>query len=681
MAFLSTPPCYRAVRCRLRPPQYDSIWVPGSLLVSASDRYAATSRTIKRHGSCTPGPMEHRKRLARRHLGELHFGQSHSAAPIWELASLVDLTRWQWQPPTLLDAKNRQNVGATGIQALSHAVMSPLRSLFPPRIDSTVELNSPDETLLPDGITLSSVAEPSLFSSWGIRHAPSDIIDAGLVSISLDVMNRVEGVPNFPRFCDSWQQALENGLFHGEAVGKVLSGIADALNMEPLNTHGPRTIDYLKLRLVQATIEGVSKREAQKTTPFDPMVWNSILHSVSTIKMNTCRLFTRAMECIPDHCTITVSAGIIDNLGAFLDALGRATDPSSIARQAAKTAVPLKNLGRPELRFILDTVNQKLANYTGVEGDYTLNVRFSWLHLLARLPDVDIDYLSSVCAALEANPTFGPLTEPEVCQLFLAWAHRQTPLQHYVRLRRLILDYGGRSCYSRLGSQLWRTRQYSRARDFIRFLDGIGRQGAITWLVYAVNHHPKGPLSLACMALGIRKPLVALDIFCLYEQCRERKKSFWRSHYGFKALELLLWTPGFDYKRLWRLLGIDTHRYLRPRYHRRIQLLDRIRVSKITATVIVIGLSPFMSRRKAFFFIKACYTFLRRHYVKLPPTFLRALVYSVTKDFDDGQPGITARLRYALYVIQRERGNLHAQSVALTIWRRRMAVFQSDNQS
>ncbi|TGJ86975.1 hypothetical protein E0Z10_g1788 [Xylaria hypoxylon] len=475
MAVSSGAQCYQAVRRRLRP-HYDSIWVPDSLLASAFERYAATFRTGARYGSSVPGPMEHRKRLAKRHMGELHFGQSHPAAPIWELANLVDLTQWKWTPPTSPDARSRQNVNTAETRTLSDAVLKPLRLLFPPRTDTTDDPHKLDKILLPKDVILSGVAELLPFTASDTDITPHDVINAALESLSRDISNGTGATPLFSRVCESWELALAGGLFHGEAISNVLTGIGDGLlSIESVDAYGPKTVDRIKLLLLEATIEGLSKGGINQNTSFDHVAWSSILHGVSTIQMNTIRVFTKAIACVPGPSLKAVSSEILENLNTFFNALGRAGMRSTLARQSAKMAVPLKSLGDLEFRFVLDDAMKKVLEYTSVGGVNFLKVRFGWLLLLARLPGVDGEYLAQACIALEGGLVARPLTDSEICQLLLVWANSQAPLEQYAKLRE-VLHCTNSKCYRMLGALLWKTRQYYRVRRFSKFLQAIGRE-------------------------------------------------------------------------------------------------------------------------------------------------------------------------------------------------------------
>lgn len=605
-------------------------------------------------------------------MGELHFGQSHSAAPIWELANLVDLTRWTWKPPTSPAPASwgSQDTDDPWTQALSDAVSNIPQPSLLPRTEATDATEDPyelDGFLLPQGSTLGRVSDHS---------TPLDVVATARESIFRDIRDGANRMSRFSRFCDSWRQALIEGLFRGEAIGIVLVGIMDSLDERSPDTDGTSANDRLKLRLMDATVDGVSIQGTDQSASFDHIVWNTILHGVSKIGMNSIRIFAKAIACAPECSLGALSTGILENLDVYFDSLGRAPMHSTLVRQSAKMAVPLRGLGKPELRFILDDASQMAFQYTDkLDVDYA-QVRFSWLLLLARIPGVDEEYLAKTCLALEAEQARG-LTEPEACQLFLTWANCQTPFQKYDRLHR-ILKYDYQGHLELLGIRLWDTGQFHRVKPFEKFLSAIGREASLPLLVKGVsNPARKGNCQLAGIALRTRRPRAAIDIICLYEENRKYGSSFWDSKLGFEALEILMWTPGFDFRLLWKELRILPIRQFRIWTRRgRPKRLDRAKMIKVTAVGIVAALSPHITRRKAFALLTSCYLNLRRHNSKIPTSVVQALVHSATRHLADGQPGITARLRYVVYITRQQLGRAEAERIAMAIERRRRANFE-----
>ena len=94
--------CHRAAARLLQPTtQSPYIWINDHVLAQAFDRFSQTvTSTSKRHGSNVPGPLEARKRLARRRMVGLAH---HAGAPMPDFGSLfgtgpLDVASL-WQPP------------------------------------------------------------------------------------------------------------------------------------------------------------------------------------------------------------------------------------------------------------------------------------------------------------------------------------------------------------------------------------------------------------------------------------------------------------------------------------------------------------------------------------------------------------------------------------------------------
>ncbi|KAI0409751.1 hypothetical protein F4802DRAFT_161758 [Xylaria palmicola] len=681
----STSQCFQAARRHLHP-HHDSIWVPESLLASVFERYVATSPTGMRHASSVPGPMEHRKRLAKRRMGELHFGQSPAAAPIWELANLVDLTRWEWRPPSHPDAIRQRTMNPTRPRTLSDIMLDRLRALFPSRTSTTEESHEPDGALLPRGVSLDGVQVPLPSVSWDAHSTPNDVVQAALESLSQDISTASGKTAIFERFCNSWRDALTHRVFHGPAIGEVLTGIGNGLgvilygpggsgpykrtqrNRRRFRTRSNRLI----LQVINTTIEGLSAAPNNQTTMFDCIAWNNTLHALSMVQMNTLSTFKKAIDCILEPSLKQVSSGIQANLATFAEVLGqKGSHPTTQSKQAAKMAKPLSRLGPLELRFIFDYASQKVLKYSRIRGvDYS-QVRFSWLLLLARLPAVDEEYLAQTCNALEVSHQ--PLTDTQICRLFIVWASVRAPLERLSRLFR-IADCSEYKYYH-LSHRLWVTRQFHRVEQFVTFLYALGRDNDVILLAKGAAYCVGGePSQLAFIALGMRRPRAAIEILCLYEECQRCKSHFWDSEFGFKALEILTWVPNVDHKKLWNRLGILSDKTLRIRwlYQDNVRGLSQIEKSKLAALGIVTGLSPHLTRRTAFSLMENCYANLRRHNTQLPLPFVRGLVRCATGHLQDGHPGTVRRLRYILSIVERQVGREAAKELALAImqWRK-----------
>ncbi|KAG9246578.1 hypothetical protein BJ878DRAFT_496513 [Calycina marina] len=99
---VSSPACSRTARRQVTAP-LDSLWLSEEHLASAFQRFCLVSRTTRRYGSFVPGPLEARRRMGKRRMGNYTEYASTYEPPNaiqWRLVGRVDRTQWRWQAPT-----------------------------------------------------------------------------------------------------------------------------------------------------------------------------------------------------------------------------------------------------------------------------------------------------------------------------------------------------------------------------------------------------------------------------------------------------------------------------------------------------------------------------------------------------------------------------------------------------
>ncbi|CAJ2501659.1 Uu.00g045120.m01.CDS01 [Anthostomella pinea] len=705
MAFPPTSQCCRAVRRHLRP-QYDSIWIPDSLLATAFERYCATSRTAARYGSSLPGPMENRRRLGKRHMGELNFGQTHPSAPLWQLENLVDLTQWQWKSPTSPDTRARDREKHAQKRTLGHRALDLFHGLLlhNPRSSADVirrsqELDGTSVSQEPvsggvvgaqQAVSLDRSREAPAKALWVVNGFPLDFVDTGLELLLADLStsSSVETMPNVTRVCVSWQRLLAGGHVSGKAICPTLKGIREGLDMGTSAAKPNLTIENLKMRLFEATIDGLSSREREDPTHFDNYAWTGILHELSQLRMNNIRVFARAMECIPRKHLETQLPGISANLDTYLRGLERATDDSSLVRQSTKMAEVLKRTGvsdLPDLPDLLSAIGQQVLSYAGSDHlDYP-RLRFGWLLLVAKLPSRGKEHLAQVCVTLEADPRYR-LTKTEICRLFLAYIHTHTPLRKAAFLYNRLHD-GDATIYRSLSIGFWGSDQSHHVRSFAEFLIHLGREHDIIELAKGVrNVVPTDLALLANLAIGMGKPFLAIKFFSIYGYSKRHTdpQGFWRSSYATRAITSLANTHAFDYEKLLVALKIcpspPTRRRVRTgdsrgeagsRGRRQPYILRQEQILKTAKAAMIMARAPNLTNRNAFALLSKCVRYLRGHNSVIHPVVLRSLLHNITRDLAEGRPGKTARLRWFLYLLRKEAGTdeMLRTGLALRRWR------------
>ncbi|KAI1082741.1 hypothetical protein F5B20DRAFT_530141 [Whalleya microplaca] len=698
---MSLPPasqCCRVVHRRLRP-QHNHFWVPDSLLSAAFERFCAVSRTSARYGSSVPGPMESRKRMGKRQMGELNFGHSHPAAAPWELESLVDLTQWKWLPPSSPSTRSQHHrTKETSRQSLSDIIRN---WAGVPAIDSTTQKHEqapPNRSRMASALDIhfdgpaafyatdASTIEERPSIAWDARHTPQGVADTALSALLQDLSSKAasDTLFNFTTFCDSWKQHLTDRCFSDEIICSVLKAIKQALSLAQQQINGPLSLGFAnkaKLVLFDSTIQGLSCRRSPESTHFDHHTVNYLLHEISELPRNMIRLFKDAMALIPDCHIKDMSAGILSNLCAYFTTIGRGGKPASLARQANRMAEPSKKLTLVENRNILNAASQQLVMHNlSKDLDYP-RMRQGWLLLLARLPDIGEDYLVRICLLLETGREVEPLSNRDVCQLYLALAKRRSPIKCVTTVENsLQLTQGleDSQYYSTLSSALWKTGQRDLIKGLCKFLGHLGREQDIVQLVKGLRNILTNEASpLVTLAVGMKEPLLALDILYLYMESRRAGLDFWNSDFGSDALSMLTKSPSLRHLKLLSALGLHAKNLERRqlwagprRAGRNIQIRKR-QIWKTARAARAFSRSPSVSRRTALTLISQCIRYLVSHDAVITVEVLRALFYNITRDLAEGRPGITSRLRWFLQLLLKRAGpdEVSRTGLALKRWR------------
>ncbi|KAI1444459.1 hypothetical protein F5Y02DRAFT_389531 [Annulohypoxylon stygium] len=656
----------------------DALQFPEALLTAVFERYYVILRTVARHGSSVPGPMENRRRMGKRQMAELNFGQSHSASPLWAFENLPDLTQWKWKPPSSPDALTRQ------VQAQNVERRGMMRSILnwvvgrnapgAPALDMTLDDAGDHSTHIPE------VAEQtSQRIIWDSKTSPSVVIEAGLDhlfrDLSSDVTTRIR--PNFTEFCGCWRECLANDFFSGDTIRSVLDGIQNGLTMLQSDTVKPleRTIaDQITLSLLTTSILGLSNGDIYNSKDFDIAVWDDVLQRISKLQMNTLRVFTETIANIPDRHLGDMTADILANLNAYLLASGRDRKRSSVIRQAGKMAKALMALDPASHLQIFESGTQCVLNYMTLGDLEYARIRYGWLQLLVRLPGLEFDYLIKVCSILEAGKSVPPLLNRELCELYIT-SHIST-LNHVTRLRNELRESihgdNDRQFYGLFSLALWRTGQFSHIQDFCKFLERLGRSQDVVFLVKGIRNLVNNSVKpLANLASGARQPLLALEILGLYEKSRMLPGGFWGSKYSNRVLKLLARSPFLRHVEILRALRV--HCRLRKRRRMRYKLAKTSLILQATEAARMVATSPNLSYRTSLKLITDIINHLQRFSgAAIPATVLQVLLHLVTRDLALGGPGRTTRIRWLLELLHKHisRDKMVRVGLAIRKWRR-----------
>ncbi|KAI1459096.1 hypothetical protein F4805DRAFT_101050 [Annulohypoxylon moriforme] len=661
---------------------HDSIQFPEALLTAVFERYYVIIRTVARYGSSVPGPMENRRRMGKRQMTELNFGHSHPTSPLWALENLPDLTQWKWKPPLPPAALAQQ--GQAG-DAERRGALRAILEWFAGHTDSAPNVVSDD---IGDHTTHTPhVAEQPLQNTvWDSQTSPLIVVETGLDLISRDLSSDMTTFikPNFTNFCDNFRECLVNDVFSGEAIWSILDGVQDELFILQSNTAKPlgRTVaDQFMLKLLEATTSGLSNSDLNSHNNPDLSMWDNILQRISKLQLNTLRAFINVMSNIPDHLLGDMSPSILANLNTHLLNSGRERKQSSVIRQANQMAKVLRRLDFTSYPQILEHGTRYVLNHMASNRLGYSRVRFGWLQLLARLPNVDFSYLVKACSVLESGKYIESLSNKEICEMYLA-RHRSTIADAPTVRNMLAEETHGNDdfrFYGLFSLALWQTQQFDHVMGFCKFLEKLGRDQDIMHLLRALRNLVGNEAKpLVNIAIGGRLPLVALEILSLYEKSRASSKIFWDSEFSTKALKLLVESPymrQIEVLRALRIKCLTRRKRIRYKMVREHQL--RKIILKVTKAARAVATSPILSPRASLRLITHCIHHLRSFPKTVIPTpVLQALFHIITRDLARGEAGRTTRIRWFLALLRHHVGREKMTRVGLGLMQWRKANYR-----
>ncbi|KAI1385030.1 uncharacterized protein F4822DRAFT_417078 [Hypoxylon trugodes] len=677
MSPVLTSQCRRAAHRHLNA-QHDSIWLPEALLAIPFERFCVTSRTVARYGSSVPGPMESRRRMGKRRMGELSFEQSHSASPLWGLDNLPDLSQWQWKPPSSPNERLRhqQNKSSQERNLIQHITDWLAGTTLKSSNAAVTSLNTGESIQsLGEGNTtyIPEVAEHSLPKIlWDAQSTHVEVIEVGLIRISRDLLSSPSTRSNFTHFCDAWEIHLADGFFSGETICAVLEGIRNGLDTQHTNDGIPLNrvaADNFMLCLLEATIAGLSGRSTHglhDRDSSDCLAWGHILQKISELQINSMRIFTEAMARIPGSYFDDTSTSVLANLYAFMASGAKCKRSSTLIRQVNKMARPLARLNVANHSHIFEKCTQHiLAHRRSKELNYP-QMRSSWLQLLARLPIIDENYLASVCSQLEAGRETEPISNHEICEIFLV-KHRLS-FEEKTILRQAIQNEDDRDCYKCLSITLWQMGHFDYVKGLCEFLKRLGREQDVMLLVKGFRNLARTPATpLVNLAVGAGDPALAIEIFGFYEKAKGNSWEFWNTKFSTEILRTLTRSRSINPIKILDALALGHSPRRGGRNHRKLE------ITKATKAAMAFAVSPSVSPRISFRLISQCIKHLQRnHDGMVPRAALKALFHNITRDLPEGRPGRTLRLRWFLSLLQRRMGREKMVRVAISLrrWRK-----------
>lgn len=640
-------------------------------------------------------------------MGAMTLGES--PASLWSIENPVDLSQWQWRPPTSpaeRQATLERQANQTPTQGIGQALSEWLFGTVPqptgilsgsiapePRIaySSQAELlqqstfasateaeNSSLEAEQWQPTKSLSDAIPENFKADKVRSkqkSPRGVVAQGLEALYHDITDHAKQSPSeaitaFRSLCDKFEEDVYDGRTTAQDMCLVSQIWLDKCrSMKALQPENASLIEQAIVILIRCTSRVMNSESSEVRETWDSVIWSHLLSHVAQIRRAAPRalLFDKIMASVPKGHRQSMSNAITQQLEAFLQAISeRGEEAASDVRWTKKFAQTLDNLDWSQLEPILRSITQELPFHQSAKSsDDFQHLRTAWLDLLARLSSVDTNILASVASSLDTAKDHSNISQTDICKLFVT--HQKTHGQLAVtgKVRAILAEPGPSPCAA-LSMILWRTEQPQPVKDLHRFLEQMGRsQDAVAMLKGLRNLVRYDVSPLTNLAFGIRNYELGLDI--MYQWANSKSagfKNFWESPSATEACRLIINHPKIMFVGLFRALGL-VHDKKKSQNGRRTSTLMRseskppasqdipLKACRLAEAIVQ---SPNVGSSIGFLMIRKCLQNVRHNRFEVPDIVLEALIKNITKDLEEGRPGRNVRLAYLLHIVEANRG-------------------------
>ncbi|KAG7293021.1 hypothetical protein NEMBOFW57_003066 [Staphylotrichum longicolle] len=515
--------------------------------------------------------------------------------------------------------------------------------------------------------------------------------------------------------CEKFRQGIILGEITPDDTVRLSAEIWETLESR---LRGSPLYHQLSLSFCEALMSGLTTSRVFSPSLLDAKYWNILLVQMSKLPADDrlCNLVIEVMHTLPVDCRPHVSDGILSVLGSFVSAWSRslaAIEGSTIQRllgisMVGQGVVKQKTLGLlpaclrqawmiakaldggtpEETKALLTAAHRLVVSEATALAEGVGNLRYSWLFVLAHLPQVNQDFLFDAAASL-SNPSLNmrPLSGVEICSLLLTqWNSRG-----YLHASRAVnCSYGQRRgkrdetalvslflavFHNERGTLIWGL--YYSAWKFLSILKRA--DDVVPSLAFAgrTRNLPVEMLeTLACTSKDYRIVIQIRDLWSNHLRTKGQRQ--WNPSIFEMHVKTIVHNPQIPASEIWRVLdigklerkGATAHSKIRDHRgtfgHRRADIVEEVSRAFMTA--------PHLSDRAIFRHVSRAFAFLGLVRGKVPEFVLMDLYRLVTKDLWKQNPGRTKRLLWFLRLVERINGLEMAWScrLALRRWRARL---------
>ena len=306
-----------------------------------------------------PGPLESRRRLGKRQIGDLNTVHSTPSLPIWALSNAPDLTKWQWEAPNLpSDREERQRrqqeqLSFSGWPSISWPVG--VRQWVKDKLAPNIALDMP-ESVTPAAAPITRRAQHGVEAAVHSISAAfqNDVEDfcALLTNASMETITS-----EFDHLSSKFQQYLHLNHLSKDDIYLLSARLWDALDGR---FAGCSTGDSLFISLYSSILAGIRTCRVPERSAIDADFRLTLLLRMSSLPVQEASydLFEGVMDSIPSTDIDLVSDGILAVLGNMVRSWPSSGSGKELARP--REWLTTAEAGSIELQSLLHVIDESL---------------------------------------------------------------------------------------------------------------------------------------------------------------------------------------------------------------------------------------------------------------------------------------------------------------------------------
>lgn len=653
------------------------------MLLQAIERYQRAIPSSCRRINSHAGPLEGRRRAAKRHMTGL-MQTSHAYPPIWQFD--VGPSMLQWEAPTT-QAHRKQKREKASVSGLFNSLVGWLENSGAAETPQATALDqnrnmatmSAEALAVTPDAELESTAEPILYDRASSPHLPEEIVKLRLSILDADIGD----THSLLRLAKTCRRAIRQRIERGDMSVEALLA-----SLEPLDASSTDRIksDHTANKMAAMIRRGIlsAMEDAQKQVPsrVAQILWIAFFDRICAANGDNLDLqtFWRLMQTWPASLRHKITAEQIRNFTySFITAqASRSNAFSHWSSRAARLSKALLVLSKTQREALDESIKTFLLQQDWVT-DKSRRLRFSWLVVKAYDSDVaaqDFAQMYHGCVGSEVR-----LNSMQLWQLMVARLSATGTFDTDVRKELMKASYNFMSeRWTALASAIISSpNKESGLQELCAALTEIGE---FSTLVRALTSHPltahrKEIIQAIATACENHKQALQLhDSIAIKQPPSARRSPVLGLPVWNKYIEQMIKDPNLDPIRVWQVLRFTSR--TRPSSNNahnnstagsnediqtKVQLLDQMGQWFMEAT--------HLNDRQILRNVQRCVTCQRALSNGVSSRTLANVTEVVTRDMEKGQMGRKTRLEWLVGMVAQHQGHEEAKNAASALkgWR------------